>query len=117
MKTNTDQIQEEPGPPEAQLTEDSSNLILTCLLEGLPLNLASRGQQSCDSSASSASQFLTESSRQECFIHPSSVLHVSMQHMFKREQANKFHTLHQQQINAARGSNHLCNRIIFTEMI
>jgi len=98
--------------------QDSSNLIIRCLLEGLPLNVARRGHLP-GASASSSQSFLTESSNQECSIHPSSVLHVSMRHLFKKEK-KEFETPHHQQINSRESGNRQeqqCHRVIFSEII
>lgn len=60
-------VNTEPKAP--LVNQDNSNLIIKCLFEGLPLNVAVKGQSSA---------YITEASHQECWIHPSSVLHQSM---------------------------------------
>jgi HrpA-like RNA helicase len=62
-------LEKRPKAHQSEVVEDPTNLIVRCLYEGLPLNIAKR----CDSG------YMTEYTHQkDCYVHPSSVLHISM---------------------------------------
>ena len=89
--------------------EQVTELIIRCLVDGLPLNQAKKVQ------TSSQQLFVTQQGKQECAIHPSSVLHASQRHMFKDKTEEK--SAYEKQLNPAQHSPQDYRCLIYSEVI
>ena len=84
---------------EVVLQDDPTNLIVRCLYEGLPLNIARK----------SDSGYMTEYTHQkDCYIHPSSVLHISMKNALGQKKSKYEEALNKDQGNS---------KIIYSEIV